>query len=156
MNARSLDFLNSFKNILNIALKEHVDVLLVAGDFFTRVNPHPRHLLEVMKGLKKLSKENVATIFVSGNHETPKMVSTVNPLSLLEQIDNVYVVLEPTSIKVDGIDFVCVPAPTFFDEVRNVFDSSLQKALVESKSDCKVLSAHVPLGQALVSAGCRA
>jgi DNA repair exonuclease SbcCD nuclease subunit len=119
--------------------------------FFTRVNPHPRLLLEVMKGLKKLSKENVATIFVSGNHETPKMVSTVNPLSLLGQIDNVYVVLEPTSIKVDGIDFVCVPAPTFFDEVRNVFDSSLQKALVESKSDCKVLSAHVPLGQALVS-----
>jgi exonuclease SbcD len=151
LNARSLDFLNSFKNILNIALKEHVDVLLVAGDFFTRVNPHPRLLLEVMKGLKKLSRQNMTTIFVSGNHETPKMVSTVNPLCLLEQIDNVHVVLEPTSIKVEGIDFVCVPAPIFFDEVKNVFDSSLQKALVNSKSDRKVLAAHVPLGQASVS-----
>jgi DNA repair exonuclease SbcCD nuclease subunit len=39
LNARSLDFLNSFKNILNIALKEHVDVLLVAGDFFYKSEP---------------------------------------------------------------------------------------------------------------------
>jgi len=151
LNARSLDFLNSFKNILNIATEEQVEVLLVVGDFFTRVNPHPRLLLEVMRGLKKLSKENITTIFVSGNHETPKLISTVNPLCLLEQIDNVHVILEPTTIKVGDTDFVCVPAPTFFDEVKDVFDSAIQKALANSKSESKVLAAHVPLGQACAS-----
>jgi len=151
LNARGLDFLNSFKNILDIALKEHVDVLLVVGDFFTRVNPHPRYLLEVMKGLKKLSKENVVAIFVSGNHETPKTVTTVNPLSLLGQMDNVHVVLEPTSIEIDGIDFVCVPAPTVFDEIKNLFSPLLQKALKDSKSERKILATHLPLGQATIS-----
>lgn len=151
LNARGLDFLNSFKNILDIALRERIDVLLVVGDFFTRVNPHTRYLLEVMKGLKKLSKENVTTIFVSGNHETPKIVTTVNPLSLLGQIDNVHVVLEPTSVEVDGIDFVCVPAPTIFDEVKNLFNPLLQTALENSKSERKILAAHLPLGQATTS-----
>jgi len=151
LNARGLDFLNSFKNILDIALRESVDVLLVVGDFFTRVNPHPRYLLEVMKGLKKLSKENVVTIFVSGNHETPKIVTTVNPLSLLGQIDNVHVVLEPASIEVDGIDFVCVPAPSIFDEIKNLFNPLLQTALQNSKSERKILAAHLPLGQATTS-----
>ena len=151
LNARGLDFFDSFKNILDIALKERVDVLLVVGDFFTRVNPHPRYLLEVMKGLKKLSKANITTIFVSGNHETPKMVITVNPLSLLGQIDNVRVILEPTSIEVDSIDFVCVPAPPIFDEIKNLFNPLLQKALENSKSDHKILAAHLPLGQATTS-----
>jgi len=151
LNARGLDFFNSFQNILDLTLKEHVDVLLVVGDFLTRVNPHPRYLLEVMKGLKRLSKANVITIFVSGNHETPKMVTTVNPLSLLGQIDNVHVILEPTSIEVDGIDFVCVPAPPIFDEIKNLFNPLLQTALKNSKSDRKILAAHLPLAQATTS-----
>ena len=151
LNARGLDFLNSFKNILDIASKERVDVLLVIGDFFTRVNPHPRYFLEVMKGLKKLSKANVITIFVGGNHETPKMFTTVNPLSLLGEMDNVHVILEPTSFEVNGIDFVCVPAPPVFDEVKNLFTPLLQKALVDSGSDRKILAAHIPLGQATIS-----
>ena len=151
LNARGIDFLDSFKNILDIALKEHVNVLLVAGDFFTRVNPHPRYLLEVMKGLNRLSKADIVTIFVSGNHETPKMVTTVNPLSLLGQIDKVHVILEPSTIKVDDIDFVCVPAPTVFDEVKNLFNPLLQKALASSKSESKFLATHLPLGQAKIS-----
>jgi exonuclease SbcD len=151
LNARGLDFLNSFKNVLDIASREHIDVLLVVGDCFTRVNPHPRYLLEVMKGLKKLSKENITTIFVSGNHETPKIATTINPLSLLGQIDNVRVVLEPTSIEVDGIDFVCVPAPSIFDEIKNLFNPLLQTALENSKSERKILAAHLPLGQATIS-----
>jgi DNA repair exonuclease SbcCD nuclease subunit len=151
LNARGLDFLNSFQRILEVASKERVDVLLVVGDFFTRVNPHPRYLLEVMKGIKKLSKANVITIFVSGNHETPKTITTVNPLSLLGQLDNVHVVLEPTSIEINGIDFVCVPAPPAFDEIKNLFNPLLQKALMDSKSDRKILAAHLPLGQATTS-----
>lgn len=151
LNARGLDFLNSSKNILDIALKEQVNVLLVVGDFFTRVNPHPRYILEVMKGLKKLSKADVTTIFVSGNHETPKTVTTVNPLSLLGQMDNVYVVLEPTSIEIDGIDFVCVPAHPVFDETKNLFNPSLQTALKKSKAESKILAAHLPLAQAAIS-----
>lgn len=148
LNARGQDFLDSLKNIVNIALKEKVDVFLVVGDFFTRVNPNTRFIYDAMKEVKKLSKANIISIFVSGNHETPKIDTTINPLKLFEQIDNVHVVLDPTTINIDGVDFVCVPAPPFFDNIKIDFDPMLQAALRDSNSEQKILAAHLPLGQA--------
>ncbi len=149
LNARGLDFLNSFKNIADIAIKEKVDVLLIAGDFFTKVNPHPRYILEVVRKLKQVSKAGIRTLIISGNHETPKIATALNPLLLLGEIDGVQVILEPTTITIDDYDFVCVPAPPDFDEIKNLFDSHLTKAMQNSKSDKKVLVAHIPLGQAV-------
>jgi DNA repair exonuclease SbcCD nuclease subunit len=66
-------------------------------------------------------------------------------------MDNVYVVLEPASMEIDGIDFVCVPAPPVFDEIKDLFNSLLQKALNDFKSECKILVAHLLLSQAIIS-----
>jgi DNA repair exonuclease SbcCD nuclease subunit len=44
-----------------------------------------------------------------------------------------------------------VPAPPAFDEIKNLFNPLLQKALMDSKSDRKILAAHLPLGQATTS-----
>jgi exonuclease SbcD len=148
INARGLDFLNSFKNVADIAIRQKVDVFLVAGDFFTKVNPHPRYLLEVFRKLKKVSGAGITTIIISGNHETPRISTTLNPLALLGEIEGVNVALEPTTFQVDGYDFVCVPSPSNFDESKNLFDPLLSIALQESKSPEKILASHIPLGQA--------
>src|SRR5208283_543572 len=87
LNARGIDFLNAFKNIADIALKQDVDVFIVAGDFFTKVNPQPRYVLEVMRKLKQVSRSGIKTIIVSGNHETPRMTTTLNPLELVGEIE---------------------------------------------------------------------
>jgi len=151
LNARSLDFLNSFLHIANLAIEEKVDVLLIVGDFLNRVNIHPRYILEVIRKLKQVSKSGITTIIVSGNHETPRMATTLNPLVLLGEIDGVHVALEPTTIEVNGYDFVCVPSPPNFDEIRNLFEPLLVVALQKSKSDKKILASHIPIGQALTS-----
>jgi len=151
LNARGLDFLNSFKNIAEIALNQHVNVFLIVGDFFTRVNPHPRYILEVMKTVRKLSKAGMTTVFVSGNHETPRMMTTLNPLILLEQIDNVHAIVEPKTLTIDGIDFVCVPTPPNFDHIKDLFNPMLDVALKDSKSNTKILATHLPLSQAVTS-----
>jgi DNA repair exonuclease SbcCD nuclease subunit len=62
-----------------------------------------------------------------------------------------HVVLMPTVITFDGVDFVCVPAPSNFDEIKTLFEPMLQGALQESKSKDRVLAAHVPLVQATAS-----
>ncbi|TBR09345.1 MAG: exonuclease SbcCD subunit D [Candidatus Nitrosotenuis sp.] len=151
LNARGVDFLNSFKNIADIAIKEKVDVLLIAGDFFTKVNPHPRYTLEVIRKLKQVSKRGITTLIVGGNHETPKIATTLNPLVMLGEIDGVLVVLEPTTVHLNGYDFVCVPAPQNFDEIRNLFEPLLVKAMQNSKSNRRILVTHIPLGQAVTS-----
>lgn len=151
LNARGLDFLNSFKKVAELAVGNKVDVLLVVGDFFTRVNPHPRHLYEVMKVLNNISSKGIVSIFISGNHETPRMATTLNPLLFLEQIENVYTVLEPQTIPVGDIDFVCVPSPSNFDEIKVLFEPLVQKALQESKLRKKVLAAHIPIAKAMIS-----
>lgn len=152
LNARGLDFFRSFERIARIALEKEVNVLLVVGDFFTKVNPNQRYILEAMKMLRKLAKAGVESILVGGNHETPKLATTVNPLALLEQIDGVHVALEPKTITIEDVDFVCVPSPSNFDEIRNMFRPLLQRALATSKAKKKVLAAHIPIAQTKVGA----
>jgi len=151
LNARSLDFLDSFKHLADIAIKEKVDVFLIVGDFFTKVNPHPKYILDVMRKLKEVSRIGSTTIIVSGNHETPRMATTLNPLTLLGEVEGVHVALEPTTIEVNDYDFVCIPAPPNFDEIRTLFQPLLSIALQNSKSKRRILATHIPVGQAMTS-----
>src|SRR6266702_2195665 len=151
LNARGIDLLDSFKRVAGLAIEKKVGVLLIAGDFFTKVNPHPRYVLEVVRKLKQVSRHGIATIIVSGNHETPRLSTSLNPLALLGEIEGVHVALEPTNFNVDDYDFVCVPAPAAFDEIRNLFGPLLSIALKDSKTAKKILAAHIPVGQAMGS-----
>ncbi len=148
LNARGLDYLNSFKSIGKIALNERVDVFVVAGDLFTNTNPHPYYLLEVTRVLKRLSKAGIMTLIVSGNNETPRVSSRLNPLTILSEIDNVFVATEPSTFILGSYDFVCVPAPPKFDEIGKNFPMLLDMALEKSTSDKKILVAHMPVEQA--------
>jgi DNA repair protein SbcD/Mre11 len=151
LNARGIDFLSSFKNVADLAISQKVDVLLIAGDFFTKVNPHPRYILEVIRKLKQVTKSGITTLIITGNHETPRIATTLNPLLMLGEIDGVRVVLEPSTVPIDGYDFVCVPAPPNFDEMKNLFGPMLTQAMKDSKSNRRILVTHIPLGQAITS-----
>lgn len=148
LNARALDFLDSFKFVVEKAIREKVEVFLIVGDLFDRVNPPSRLILEVMHELKKVSESGIITIVVGGNHETPKMATTLNPLMFLGTVENVHVVLEPSTVSVGDVDFVCVPSPVDFDEIKSLFGPMLVEALASSRSATKVLATHLPLSTA--------
>ena len=145
LNARALDYLNAFRSTVKMALNERVDVFVIAGDLFTTTTPHPYYILEVTRMLKRLSKIGIMTLIVSGNHETPKTVSGLNPLAILSEIDNVFVATEPSTFILGRYDFVCVPAPSKFDDVSSKFPALLDTALEKSTSDKKILVAHIPV-----------
>jgi len=151
LNARGLDFLNSFKNIADTAIKQRVDVLLIIGDLFTRVSPHPKYILEVIRELKQVTRAGITSIIVGGNHETPRIETTLNPLSFLGEIDGVRLFIDPGTANVNGHDFVCVPAPPNFNDIHMLFEPLLTKALASSKSEKKILASHIPLAQAMTS-----
>jgi exonuclease SbcD len=151
LNVRGLDYLSAFRSIGRIALNERVDVFLIVGDLFTKPNPHPYYILEVTRILKRLSRAGIMTLIVSGNKETPRIGGALNPLTILSEIDNVFVATEPSTFVLGSYDFVCVPTPAKFDEANQRFPSMLDQALEKSTSDRKILAAHMPVEQAVPS-----
>ena len=148
LNSRGLDYLNSFRTIGKMALTEHVDIFVIAGDLFANSNPYHYYMLEVTRLLKRLSRAGIMTLIISGNRDRPSTISGLNPLTILSEIENVFVATEPSTFILGSYDFVCVPAPLKFDEIGKEFPSLLDIALEKSSSDKKILVGHIPIAGA--------
>ncbi|HEX3035434.1 MAG TPA: exonuclease SbcCD subunit D [Thermodesulfobacteriota bacterium] len=71
-NTRLEDILSSLDYVLNTAIKESVDLVLVAGDVFHRENPHPTEETEFAKRIQRLAAEAKAKVIIAlGNHDYP-------------------------------------------------------------------------------------
>lgn len=55
--SRARDVYEVFKETIDIALKEHVDIYIHAGDFFNTSTPPPEAYVVAYRGLKKLKIE---------------------------------------------------------------------------------------------------
>jgi len=53
------DFLDSFEDVVNYAVSENVDFIVVAGDFFDKRNINPDTFSKTFCILKKLKKHNI-------------------------------------------------------------------------------------------------
>ena len=148
LNARALDFLSSFRRIAQLTLDRKADVLLVVGDLFTRVNPHPKYIHETMSTIKVLSDKGVNVIILSGNHEQPRKANTLNPIKFFQFLERVHVVTYPCTITIDGIDFVCIPAPSDFGSMGEVFRDLVSEALQTSDNNRKIMLAHTEVAGA--------
>jgi len=93
LDERRSDFLTSLDAILEITGQQKADVLLIAGDFFDKVNPSNEARFHAMRSLKNFTKMTKTKIFiVSGNHDAPKSSSSSRtPLDTLGLLDNVVV-----------------------------------------------------------------
>jgi DNA repair exonuclease SbcCD nuclease subunit len=59
----------AWRNIVDLALAEQVDFLVVAGDAFERANRTLRGQLEFRDGLARLAQAGIASFVVTGNHD---------------------------------------------------------------------------------------
>ena len=142
MNARGLDYLESFKNICKIALNERVDLFIIAGDMFDSPEPNQYYIIESMRMLKKVSKAGITTLIINGNTD---LSVKHNPLAYLAEIENVYVTTKPDTFILGSYDIVCVPYSS------NDFTQRLDQALAISPSENKILVSHIPVKPAIES-----
>ena len=64
-----LDCQETFSNIVDLCIKEKIDALLIAGDFFDTPNP-PKNLVKyVDREFQRLDKENIPIFISTGNHD---------------------------------------------------------------------------------------
>lgn len=80
---RKTDFQRCFMAVIDYALKNKPDVVLLGGDLFDNINPRnpPRSFL--MRTFRELHDKGIRVIAVSGEHDTPKSLEEgSSPLSV--------------------------------------------------------------------------
>jgi DNA repair exonuclease SbcCD nuclease subunit len=66
---RRNDFLLTFERLLTLAIKNEVDLFLVAGDLFDSPRPSAAMVGKVQAGLKRLSDRGIVPVLLPGTHD---------------------------------------------------------------------------------------
>uniref|UniRef100_A0A7C2ZNP4 DNA repair exonuclease n=1 Tax=Ignisphaera aggregans TaxID=334771 RepID=A0A7C2ZNP4_9CREN len=112
--SRARDVYEAFKETIDIALRERVDVYIHTGDFFNMANPPPESYIVAYRGLKMLKEKGVKIIAIAGQHDLPKRYA-MSPLSILKDVGVIdHVAIDSISIVNievghESCRFVCIP-----------------------------------------------
>ena len=91
MPARIMDFLKSLDEIIDQAISQKVDLVLFAGDAYKDRNPTPTFQREWGKRIMRLSRANIPTILVVGNHDSSPALGRANTLDPFQTLEVPYV-----------------------------------------------------------------
>jgi len=88
---RKRDFQRCFEILVNLALENKPDILLIGGDFYDGILPGNPTRAFVAEQFKRLHEKNIKTILVSGHHDTPRSVEQgASPLAVHARSGHVY------------------------------------------------------------------
>ncbi|MEM2856288.1 MAG: DNA repair exonuclease [Candidatus Nitrosocaldaceae archaeon] len=82
---RENDFYNAFKEAIDIIIKEHVELVIHAGDIFDMPRPSGTAIVKLLDELKRLEEHNIRFVFVLGEHDISRLRATPVP-SLYDKI----------------------------------------------------------------------
>ena len=68
-NERFNDFSKAFYAVMDVAVEEKVDFVVLAGDLFQKRSIDALTLSHAMRGLEKLQRAGIPCLAVEGNHE---------------------------------------------------------------------------------------
>ena len=93
LSTRLGDFLASLDEVVEYALTENVDLVLLAGDVYKGRDPSQTHQREFAKRLTRLSSAGIPSFILVGNHDLPNAVSRANAVEIFPtlHVPNVYV-----------------------------------------------------------------
>lgn len=86
LEERTKDFFRAWNDvILNHAIPNRVDFMLVAGDFFDRRNVEPQAMNHAIAGLEQLKEAGIPVVTIEGNHDQRGATSDFSWLRSLSQ-----------------------------------------------------------------------
>jgi len=83
VNRRELDFEDSFRAAVALALAQAPDLIVWLGDVFDHPRPTYRSFRAAQRELFRIRDHGVPTVVISGNHDTPRLPGTGSPYSAL-------------------------------------------------------------------------
>jgi len=72
LESRENDIYNTFNELIDTAVREHVTAVVHTGDLFDEYKPSNTAIMQCIRGLKKLKEKNIPFIAIPGDHDTPK------------------------------------------------------------------------------------
>ncbi len=115
-NTRLEDIVKSLDFVFDYALKESVDLVLIAGDIFHRENPHPTEEIEFARRVVNLvEKSRTKVVMVLGNHDYPSAGGKASAVEIFPALDieGVTIVRKPGLHTLDTengqVQITCLP-----------------------------------------------
>ncbi|MGI6377210.1 MAG: metallophosphoesterase family protein [Anaerolineae bacterium] len=81
------DFSRAYLAMVDAAIVNEVDFVLLAGDLFDARDIDPRTLLVAVEGLRRLASRQIPVLAIEGNHERPRWHDAFSWLHYLAQMD---------------------------------------------------------------------
>jgi DNA repair protein SbcD/Mre11 len=98
LEERTKDFFRSWYDVIvNHALPEEVDFVLIAGDFFDRRNIDPQTMNHALAGLQLLKDAGVPVVAIEGNHDRRDAVTDYSWMRSFSQA-GFFILLEPARV----------------------------------------------------------
>ena len=167
LSTRLGDFLDSLDQVVEFALNQGVDLVLLAGDAYKGRDPTQTHQREFAKRLNRLSQSGIPTFLLVGNHDLPAASSraTAGDIFPTLEVANIYVGnnLETYNVATPAgpLQVLAVPWPRrsailsredtrglSIDQVRQALEERLTEG-IEIKAGSRGYEEAVSLGQDL-------
>jgi len=87
LSTRLGDFLDSLDQVVEFALDEGVDLVLLAGDAYKGRDPTQTHQREFAKRLNRLSQAGIPTFLLVGNHDLPAASSRATAVDIFPTLE---------------------------------------------------------------------
>lgn len=86
LNYRFLDFVKAFNFCVNAAIKNDVDLFIIAGDAYKTANPTPTQQKFLLQALLQLQKHDIQIAIVVGNHDYPVSFGKAHALDVYSNL----------------------------------------------------------------------
>ncbi|MCE2462869.1 MAG: exonuclease SbcCD subunit D [Dehalococcoidia bacterium] len=173
LSTRLIDFLSTLDELVEYALSQDVDVVILAGDAYKGRDPSQTHQRELATRLAKLSAAGIPVFLLVGNHDLPHAVGRATAIEIFHtlQVPGLYVgdKLQTYTIPTRSggpLQIVAVPWPRrsgllsreesrgitidqVNEKIQDLFTESIQNRIAElDPSIPAVLAGHVTISAA--------
>lgn len=87
LSTRLLDFLSALDELVEYALSQDVDMVLLAGDAYKGRDPSQTHQREFARRLARLSSAGVPVFMLVGNHDLPQAVGRATAIEIFRTLE---------------------------------------------------------------------
>ncbi len=145
---RKKDFQRCFEILVNFAVENRPDLLLVGGDFYDTILPGNPARAFVTEQFKRLHERGIKVVLVSGHHDTPKSLEQgVSPLAVHSRSGHAYFLQGPGLVNkkftIDGSPVNI--AGLSLDPSLSAEQDPLSGQRVEDDGDVNIFLTHYPI-----------
>lgn len=87
LSTRVDDFLRSFDEVIDYAIRQQVEAVLFSGDAFKNRDPNPTIQRLFARRIRRLAEAAIPTVLLIGNHDLPSIAARATAMEIYEALE---------------------------------------------------------------------